>query len=214
MASHTSRQLPLSPPEFQILLALADGEKHGYAIMQEFHMRTEGRTGRDWAHYTAPSNACSAMVSSRRRRNALISSSTTSCGATIVSPMPAVAWPSPKRSPFALGSRRARETTADGTHHPWPSGEGESCRQHLDSLPLSIYLYRLMLAAYPIAFRQEYGEAMAQLFRDTARDAYQRARFSRSLGVVAADAGGLHDQRHPSISGQAGALEQGIRFVA
>ena len=44
MASQTSRQLPLSPPEFQILLALADGEKHGYAIMQEVHTRTEGRT--------------------------------------------------------------------------------------------------------------------------------------------------------------------------
>jgi len=44
MASHVSRQLPLSPPEFQILLALADGEKHGYAIMQEVHKRTEGRT--------------------------------------------------------------------------------------------------------------------------------------------------------------------------
>jgi DNA-binding PadR family transcriptional regulator len=37
-------QLPLSPPEFQILLALADGEKHGYAIMQEVQTRSEGRT--------------------------------------------------------------------------------------------------------------------------------------------------------------------------
>jgi DNA-binding PadR family transcriptional regulator len=27
--------LPLTPAVFQILLALADGEKHGYAIMQE-----------------------------------------------------------------------------------------------------------------------------------------------------------------------------------
>ncbi|HTU93536.1 MAG TPA: PadR family transcriptional regulator [Gemmataceae bacterium] len=44
MASLESGQLPLSPPEFQILLALADGEKHGYAIMQEVHARTEGRT--------------------------------------------------------------------------------------------------------------------------------------------------------------------------
>lgn len=44
MATQSSRQLPLSPPEFQILLALADGEKHGYAIMQEVHKRTEGRT--------------------------------------------------------------------------------------------------------------------------------------------------------------------------
>lgn len=44
MASLDSRHLPLSPPEFQILLALADGEKHGYAIMQEVQTRTEGRT--------------------------------------------------------------------------------------------------------------------------------------------------------------------------
>lgn len=38
------RQPPLSPPEFQILLALAAGEKHGYAIMQEVEARTGGRT--------------------------------------------------------------------------------------------------------------------------------------------------------------------------
>jgi len=44
MASLESRQVPLSPPEFQILLALADGEKHGYAIMQEVKARTERRT--------------------------------------------------------------------------------------------------------------------------------------------------------------------------
>jgi len=44
MASHELGQLSLSPPEFQILLALADGEKHGYAIMQEIQVRTEGRT--------------------------------------------------------------------------------------------------------------------------------------------------------------------------
>ena len=40
----SGRQASLSPPEFQILLALADGEKHGYAIMQEVHARTGGRT--------------------------------------------------------------------------------------------------------------------------------------------------------------------------
>ena len=40
----SGRQAPLSPSEFQILLALADGEKHGYAIMQGVHARTGGRT--------------------------------------------------------------------------------------------------------------------------------------------------------------------------
>jgi DNA-binding PadR family transcriptional regulator len=38
------RQAPLSPPEFHILLAVADGEKHGYAIMQEVAERSGGRT--------------------------------------------------------------------------------------------------------------------------------------------------------------------------
>jgi DNA-binding PadR family transcriptional regulator len=34
--------LPLPPSEFQILLALADGERHGYAIMQEIARRSAG----------------------------------------------------------------------------------------------------------------------------------------------------------------------------
>src|SRR3989304_5528247 len=34
--------LPLTPAAFNILLALADGEKHGYAIMQSIALRTAG----------------------------------------------------------------------------------------------------------------------------------------------------------------------------
>ena len=34
--------LPLTPAVFHILLALADGEKHGYAIMQEVETNTDG----------------------------------------------------------------------------------------------------------------------------------------------------------------------------
>ena len=34
--------LPLTPAVFHILLALADGEKHGYGIMKEVTQRTEG----------------------------------------------------------------------------------------------------------------------------------------------------------------------------
>ena len=36
--------LPLTPAVFQILLALVDGERHGYGIMQEIAARSEGRT--------------------------------------------------------------------------------------------------------------------------------------------------------------------------
>src|ERR671923_65315 len=35
--------LPLTPPMFQVLVALADGEKHGYAIIKEVHRRTDGK---------------------------------------------------------------------------------------------------------------------------------------------------------------------------
>ena len=34
--------LPLSPPVFHILLALAEGEAHGYAIMQDVSRRSDG----------------------------------------------------------------------------------------------------------------------------------------------------------------------------
>lgn len=35
--------LPLTPAMFHILLALADGEKHGYAILKEVSRRTDGK---------------------------------------------------------------------------------------------------------------------------------------------------------------------------
>jgi DNA-binding PadR family transcriptional regulator len=35
--------LPLTPAVFHILLALTDGQKHGYAIMQEVATMTEGK---------------------------------------------------------------------------------------------------------------------------------------------------------------------------
>ena len=34
--------LPLMPAEFQILLALSDGDRHGYGIMEEVRGRTNG----------------------------------------------------------------------------------------------------------------------------------------------------------------------------
>ncbi len=46
-ATKTDRQPdelpPLTPAVFHVLLALADGERHGYAIMQEVAQSTDGR---------------------------------------------------------------------------------------------------------------------------------------------------------------------------
>ena len=44
MASRTSppaAPLPLTPPVFHILLALVDGERHGYAIMRDVAVQTD-----------------------------------------------------------------------------------------------------------------------------------------------------------------------------
>jgi len=38
-----STAVPLSPQVFQILLALADGERHGYAIIQDVERETGGQ---------------------------------------------------------------------------------------------------------------------------------------------------------------------------
>ena len=35
--------LPLTPGMFQVLIALADGEKHGYAVIKEVARRTDGQ---------------------------------------------------------------------------------------------------------------------------------------------------------------------------
>ena len=39
-----NKLLPLTPAVFHILLALVDGERHGYSIMQEIESRTGGKT--------------------------------------------------------------------------------------------------------------------------------------------------------------------------
>ena len=41
-ADEVSRQLPLPQAAFQILVALADQDRHGYAIMQDVAVRTGG----------------------------------------------------------------------------------------------------------------------------------------------------------------------------
>ncbi len=43
MDKSAAKLLPLTPAVFQILLALADAELHGYAIMREVRERTKGR---------------------------------------------------------------------------------------------------------------------------------------------------------------------------
>lgn len=43
LSERQSELLPLTPAVFFILLALADGEKHGYAVMQQVAALSEGK---------------------------------------------------------------------------------------------------------------------------------------------------------------------------
>lgn len=51
------------------------------------------------------------------------------------------------------------------------------------SLLLSDRVYRLLLKTYPTGFRNEYGEEMAQVFRDSCRDELKRSGNSALLGL-------------------------------
>jgi DNA-binding PadR family transcriptional regulator len=42
-ADRVERFLPLTPVVFEILIALAAGDQHGYSVMQEVERRTDGR---------------------------------------------------------------------------------------------------------------------------------------------------------------------------
>jgi DNA-binding PadR family transcriptional regulator len=52
----TSRSLPLAI--FHILVSLADQERHGYAIMQDVHARTDGQLRLGPEHSTDRSSGC------------------------------------------------------------------------------------------------------------------------------------------------------------
>lgn len=60
MTNSTNREAPsLTPATFEILLALADQERHGYGIMREVERRTEGELNLDQEPCMGPLSVCS-----------------------------------------------------------------------------------------------------------------------------------------------------------
>ncbi len=53
-----ARMLPLAPAFLHILIALGEGERHGYAIMQDVSERTGGRVRMSPARSTDRSSGC------------------------------------------------------------------------------------------------------------------------------------------------------------
>ena len=59
--------LPLPQAVFHIMLALTEGDRHGYAIMQEVAVRTEGKVRLGPGTSTAPLNEWWTRGSSRKK---------------------------------------------------------------------------------------------------------------------------------------------------
>jgi DNA-binding PadR family transcriptional regulator len=57
-ADDIERFLPLTPLSLAVLLGLADGARHGYAIMKEVERQTDGRISPAQAASTRRSSGC------------------------------------------------------------------------------------------------------------------------------------------------------------
>lgn len=71
MSTSTANRSPLRPVEFYILLALAQGETHGYGIIQATEQQSEGRVSLDpGTLYRALARMCEAGLISESDRRA------------------------------------------------------------------------------------------------------------------------------------------------
>ena len=168
--------LPLTPVALNVLLALADGERHGYGIMLEVRERTGGRVR------LGPGTLYGAIK--RLKEGGVIEESgkrpdpgrrTTSGAATTASPASAArswrrrskgstAWCAPRAgrapSPRRSRARRGRDVLSEGTA---PEGRERA-------VGTSERVYRSLLRAYPRELRDEYGDEMVRCFRDLCRE--------------------------------------------
>ncbi len=165
--------LPLSPQVFAILLALASGEKHGYAIMRSVEEQSDGSMvlgpgtlygslkrllGQGLVRETGPAR-------SRARRRA-----------------PPLLRAHRPRPPRDRGRRGAARAASRGGAARRRAGHGvRNCAAPPGAL--AVALYRLAVACYPPLFRRRFGDEMVLLFRDRLR-AVARAGAAAQLGLL------------------------------
>jgi hypothetical protein len=156
--------LPLTPAVFHVLLAISDGERHGYAIMQEIADHTGGRMkmGPGTLYGTIKRLIEAQLIEESDER--------------------------PDRTWAARGQGRGATARGDGGNRARQAAGRKTCarcargrflmpaRADNQALAFSEKVFKRLLAAYPKAHREEYGTAMAQLFRDQCRDAWSESR--------------------------------------
>ncbi len=153
--------LPLSPQVFHILVALADGDRHGYSIMQDVASRTNGKL--------------------RLSAGTLYGSVKRMLEQGLIVELRESERPETDDDE----RRRYYRLTAFGRRVA--RAEAERLSQLLRSMrglmawrPNAASLYRALLLAYPADFREEFGTEMEPLIRD-------RLDSEPGYGVSAAD---------------------------
>ena len=174
--------LPLTPAVFHILLALADGERHGYAIMQSVAETTEGQIkmgpGRHGTIKRLLENKLIEECEDRpdpelddeRRRYYGLTALGRACGRSRSAPL------------FKTGQGGAEQAFYPADGDPNNLGGLLMSIKPISRVEfVSEKIYGRLLALYPAEHRRKYGPLMAQLFRDQCRDAYRQ---QRSLGLL------------------------------
>ena len=176
-ASDAGDLLPLTPVALNILLALADGERHGYGIMLEVRERTGAKVR------LGPGTLYGAIK--RLKEGGLIEESgerdptprrTTSGAATTASPASAArSWRQRSHGSTTWSALRAarapspRRSQSGGGVMAAPGGPRPRGRERV--IGISQRVYRSLLRAYPRQLRDEYGDEMVRCFRDLCREA-------------------------------------------
>src|ERR1035437_6116836 len=151
----TQELLPLTPPVFHILLALADEERHGYGIMQDVARQTDGalQLGPGTLYGCLKRMLAAGLGGEAGRRPPLLPHDRPrkTCGARRGS------------APHQRGDGGQIETRWRDFMTPQSAPQsgmlGNFCR-----------IYSVLLYAYPRDFRVQYGTAIQQVFRDRCRE--------------------------------------------
>ena len=150
--------LPLTPAMFQVLIALADGEKHGYAILKEVARRTDGEV--------VLSAATLYTIIRRFVQNGVIAE---------------------RRAPGSGPGRRAAAVLPADDLRPrgrarrgGPNGNGprdgprEETHSQNPADVTSERWFRRLLRLLPFDFRADYGDEMTRVFEAERRAAVDR----------------------------------------
>ena len=150
------RLLPLRPVTFQILLTLAGGERHGYGITQDIAGRTSAKMRLEPGNLYRSLRAMldDGVIEESERR------------------------PAPdldderRRSPDhpARPPRRGRRDRPARSRH--------RRRESKEMAPRALTAYRLLIRAFPRAFRDRFGDDLTDVFADRLREARRTGRFA------------------------------------